>query len=71
VGRISAARLGIDKHMAQRRSEGGGPDNERGTRNGDPAAQLEAALDELEVRFLLDPDTTFDPGADTEPRPQQ
>ena len=57
--------------MAHRRREGGGPDGERRTRPGDPATELEAALDELEVRFLLDPETTFDTSIDTEPRPQQ
>lgn len=57
--------------MAQRRSEGRGADGEHGTRPADPAAELEAVLDELEVRFLLDPDTTFDTSVDTEARPQQ
>lgn len=57
--------------MADRRRERDGPDGERGTRPGDPAAELEAALDELEVRFLLDPDTTFDTSIDPEPGPEQ
>lgn len=39
------------------------------------AAEVEAALDELEVRFLLDPDTTFDtdpgPGDPTQQQQQQ
>jgi hypothetical protein len=57
--------------MTLRRREGGGPDGERGTRPADPAAELEAVLDELEVRFLLDPDTTFETTVDPEPGPRQ
>ncbi|HET7654208.1 MAG TPA: hypothetical protein VFK42_14310 [Acidimicrobiales bacterium] len=57
--------------MAHRRREGGGPDSDRSTRPADPAAELEAVLDELEVRFLLDPDTTFETTVDTDARPQQ
>jgi hypothetical protein len=52
--------------MADRRRERDGPEGERGTRPGDPAAELEAALDELEVRFLLDPETTFETSIDPE-----
>jgi hypothetical protein len=57
--------------MADRRREGGSPGGERGTRPGTPAAELEAVLDELEVRFLLDPDTTFEAtlGAVVDPEP--
>lgn len=58
--------------MALRRMEGGGPDSDRRTLpHRDPAAELEAVLDELEVRFLLDPDTRFDTTFDSDATAQQ